>query len=466
MRRLTAAVALALVMSSCSLLDDEAAPVDETRLGPPTTPGDMAAGNRSSDPSSTTSTVPATAPDAPPADEAEGLVLAFDFVSNDAAIRLVSPSGSEQADVPTAPNATVWLPSWSPDATRLTWAEGSPQASWSLITADSEGGGRRTVPLSARPDHLAFGPDESLFVLGPGPGGFGLWKVAPDGTELTRLDGGSPYFIDIADDGRVVAHVRDELRLIAADGTVGTLDENAMGFQTPIWHPNQRSVLYARAAGDQLDDEQDRGESGEPQLNEIVWLDIATGQAEVLGRFEGFVFFDASADGARLAVTTFGPDPTAGIETQEAAYRATSAQVPAQDLLGTGLWLIDLTTGDARQLDSDQVGPPQFSPDGEWIIARDAVAGRGTWRMYDQTRRIGATAPHQYPRNSVTAYYQQLWDQFGRHQTLWAPDSRAFIYPGTVSGERGVWLQSIDLDQPAQRLADADVGFWSPRPPR
>ena len=36
------------------------------------------------------------------------------------------------------------------------------------------------------------------------------------------------------------------------------------------------------------------------------------------------------------------------------------------------------------------------------------------------------------------------------------------VFSGTIDGESGVWVDLIDDDRGAARIADGDIAFWSP----
>ena len=58
--------------------------------------------------------------------------------------------------------------------------------------------------------------------------------------------------------------------------------------------------------------------------------------------------------------------------------------------------------------------------------------------------------------------YVPFADQYERSSTWWSPDSRAIVFAGAIDGEEGVWVDLVDDERGAVRVADGDIAFWSP----
>ena len=381
--------------------------------------------------------------------EAPGQILVFSFGASEDPLSVLTAGGEEVATLPVEPGAAVWLPTWTPSGDAVVWAEASTPRRWKAVMV-SVGGGmdeRVTADLPGRPDHFAFGTDDSdLLALAPSPNGFGLFRIQLGTAEQAeRIGEGSPFFIDLSPDGaRLVAHVQNETRVIEDDGTERILDSTGAPYQTPAWSVGSNSVIYARRL------------SREPGgLNEIVEHDLDTDDVTVVATYRSFVFFDVDPTRRRLAIAVFGRAP-GGIQAQEAAFQIGGP-------LAAGLWTIDLDTGQRRQVDTSLVTPPQWAPDGRALAARDAAQGSGRWHLYSADEQPAVTQSHRLQLGGLGSYYLQFWDQFGRTQSMWAPDGSAFVYSAqNADGETTVWLQDTGLATPPVMLATGDVAFWSP----
>ena len=58
--------------------------------------------------------------------------------------------------------------------------------------------------------------------------------------------------------------------------------------------------------------------------------------------------------------------------------------------------------------------------------------------------------------------YLPFADQYNQSHRWWSPDSRAFVFAGSVAGEDGVWIDVVDDDADPAKIADGGVAFWSP----
>jgi hypothetical protein len=384
-----------------------------------------------------------------------GRILVFDLDAVAAPVTVQRADGSIVASLPTDPAAAVWLPSWTPDATGVVWAESLDGVTWFAVHATVGGTDRTSAPLPGRPDHVAF--DESsgdLLVLAPSDAGFGLYRVtllvpeeAAGATVADPLDRGAPFFSDIGGGGELIAHVGSETRLVTESG-IRLLDTTGAAYQTPVWHVDGSSVLYARRM------------DGEPTINEILRLDLEGDDIEVIGAYRGFALFALDPSGSTLAVSVFGGERESGFDVLEVSH----SRGDDPGTLTGGLWLIGLDDGEHRRLSENPVTAPEWSPDGSLLLGRDRPDGRGAWSVYDVADGSSTLVEHTLRRGGLGAYYLRFWDQFGRTQTRWSPDGGAFVFPGRLgSGEAGIWIHTSGVDEPGF-LAEGDIAFWAPEP--
>ncbi len=401
-----------------------------------------------------------------PADQLEPLVL-------------LSPSGERLAALPVARSASVWVPSWSPDGNAVVWAESADDRSWELVLARLAFTGNivetamSRVALPGRPDHVTFGAGPAeILVLTPGPNGFGLWHVDldDDEPEARQLESGAPLFTDMGPDGRLVAHIGNETRVLAltraGDGLPTTdsqlIDRSGAPYQTPSWHPDGGSIFYARTGV--------RDDDG--PTYEVLRHHLADDEVEVLFTYRTFAMFAVDPTGRRMAVSVFDDRndqeaPAPSVPGQEVAFspRQGSA-VPVQDASSrAGVWLVELEDAAAERLGTTPLTSPTWDPGGRWILGRDRLTGQGSWRAIsiDDPSATIESPEHFLAPGSLAGYYLQFWDQFARTQTVWAPDSSGFAFPAIIGGRSVMWLQDLDGGTPG-RLGQGGVAFWGPEP--
>ncbi len=385
-----------------------------------------------------------------------GRILVYEFENEERPLAVYAPDGERLASLPVTEGSAAWLPSWSPSGEWVVWAESPDNRSWTGVRARPGSDERDVVVLPGRPDHLAFAPGEDVvYLLTPSTDGFGLFAVDfANPVSPREVDLGVPYFSDVGASGGLVAHAGSQTRVVGPDGRSEALDDSSAGYQTPMWHPAGRSVVYAR-----------RLQTDTDQLNEIVVHDLTTDSVRPLARYRRFAFFSFDPSAEVLAVAVFGRPPANQFQTQEVRLGpAVLPQVGPEQELATGLWIVPLDGERPEALSAEPAGAPAWDPTGEWILSRTSVNGVGEWRAHSRDGRVQSSPSHTIGERGLSVYYSQFWDQFSRTQTMWAPDGSAYAYPAiTTDGSSHVWLHDMATNQSAP-LAPGSVAFWAPEP--
>jgi hypothetical protein len=443
-------VVVAVLLAACSGSQPQSEPADAPAEDPEasvTAPAQA--------PPIAVSQTPQTVPDS--FEITEGLLLVLDIDGGPTALTIRSRDGeivttlSNNSALSNDSATGYWLPIWAPDASRVGWAEFAG-GGWSLVTANTDGSRRRSSALPARPDYLTFGSSTSeVLALTPSVDGFGLYRIdtTMNNAPVELVDLGQPYYFDLSPSGdRVIGHVGSATRVVSlSDGSVTELDDTGASYQTPAWHPFADVVFYARTA---------TSDGGE-----IIRHDLGSDVATVIATFGTFAFFSVSPTGEHLAVSTF--DAGDESETELVAL----SDDPAR--LGGGLWIIDVANGDATRLFGDVTLATVWNPIGSSLLTRTAIAGPGSWRVFDLDGSVTGTPEHEVSPRSLMSFMLQFWDQYMQGQSTWAPDGTAFVYTATVSsatgedGEDTVFIHDADENGESRKLASGDMAFFSPR---
>jgi hypothetical protein len=343
------------------------------------------------------------------------------------------------------------FPAFSPDASQVAViGVGGASSGVYLIDGDatSEAG---TVPEPAfagpneSPIYLYWSPDGArIMVLSGGSGGLAIHSVLADGSvPATMVQSGSPLFWDWVDDSRLLVHIgaigSSYLGEVPIDGTASeTSVADAGRFQAPVVSFGQTYRAYT-----------------------VVGTDPA-----------GFLVVEERASGTttdRIEIdgpTALGWSPSA----DELAYIMPGTTYPFA--IGP-LSLHDVAAGASRTILDGQVVAFFWSPDGRSIAAMSvaeeqeiAAAGGGAivrLSIVDVTTgTVTATSivrPSQTFLNEVLPYF----DQYGLSHRIWSPAGDSIVLPvvETVGSPAGATIIPAD-GQPARRIADAEVAFWSP----
>jgi hypothetical protein len=77
------------------------------------------------------------------------------------------------------------------------------------------------------------------------------------------------------------------------------------------------------------------------------------------------------------------------------------------------------------------------------------------WREGEVTE-LSRFSPHPALVTDVLRFF----DQYGQSLQVWSPDSSAFVLPGAIDGETGIWVHTIAGGEPVN-VADGSWAAWS-----
>ncbi len=457
-----------LVVASCSR-NEEAAPSDlpnletiapaaepttppagapEPETSPDATPGEDAAPD----------TTPSTTVPAPRLPETAPLLLPDSVPDLPGRLVIAAPSGelliadggSIDVAVAAKEGTRVAQPTWGPDGS-LAYTHLEPSAS-AVVVLDATGREIQRIETPFAPFYLSWSPDGGLIgILGPGGAGVELGVGRVDDGSFTSLSSAVAYFFDWSPvEPLVVSHAAPQ-RLITVDMTgAETLLEQAPGaFQAPEFTPDGDGVIVAVRVPTDNDQSQSASDAGIIRVNqlaqgagvaqEIIRLDLASGEASTLLAYVTQTAFDLSPDGTSLAYTL---SPT-----------------PGQSFIGP-LSILDVATGRSTPVTDEPVLGFDWSPDSSALAY---ISANRENQLHWNVWRDGAVTsyPPQSPTGLFFLEYLPFWSQYTRSLTVWAPDSSAFVYPvRTEAGDQEIWVQAIDTDQPTFVSPGAFAG-WS-----
>lgn len=442
-------IAFALLLTvSCST--DDAAPTDSPSAAPTTTrdePASAEVDSTTTAPDSPSSTAGPDAADDPaestPAelDDLAGVAGSIVIRSDEGDLVVISPDGAERRQVASADGRVLSQPTWSTGGELLAWSAFGPEGAALEIGSDDDD--TRSVALATPPFYLSWSAEDRwIGALRPTTGSIEFLVVQSDDASARPIGAGQPFYFDWRDDDVLIAAINgNALAEIpaspTADPTQLALGQALGVFQAPSMIDASDSTVIAL-----------RGET----TNDVVV--VRDGRAEAtLGRARGPVSFSVDPLGQRLAVLVLAAEP----QSQVISFQPDEPP----DLEAGRVSIIDLETGAVETRPEQRVLAMQWSPDGSKLALLQSSNDELRWLVVDDGD-VTALSPF-VPSREVAISYLPFADQYNHSTTWWSPDSRAVVLPGAVDGDAGIWVDLVDDDRGAVRIADGDVALWSPR---
>ncbi|MBL8097136.1 MAG: PD40 domain-containing protein [Anaerolineales bacterium] len=347
------------------------------------------------------------------------------------------------------PYRVYGLPSWSPDGLHLAFSgvSGTGQnfpTTNQVLLANREGVDvHATYEGEHWPIYYNWSPTSAqLGVLTQSAAGqtFALRRVNVDGGDSEAIDTGSPLFWAWAPDGSALLVHASNTRLAALQlGAV--VQERDLGlalglFQAPAISPNGQHALAAAAASE--------------TRQQLVRIDLATGQPQPLIDVVGLASFTWSPDGERVAVIDRTTDnkyqyPAGPLQVLTAADGAIETTVD-EDVIAF-FW-----APNAKRL--------------AYLALVDPKDGASQPNVTLKLLDVGGWTPREVVVISPTdAFFSQivpLFDQFSQSTSPWSPDSSSFVLTfQESSSSAGVYLINLDGASAPRRVGSGDVAFWS-----
>ncbi len=365
------------------------------------------------------------------------LVVATD----EGTIDIIDPNGEQRRSVADEANTLLSQPTWAPGSQRLSWTSitaAGPSVRVHNLTDDTTTAIPTGTPVFYHSWNAAGDQVATLRSSGGGPIQLDVHDADAGTTREIAL--GQPFYLDWADEGdRVVLAVNAtsvaRLDLDDASGANLQLPAPVGVFQSPAVLADE-SFLISLAA---------------PNGFELVQVD-SDDTIRRIARLDGAISMATSPDSSRVAVLV-SPDPSTP-QLEQASFQT------LEELPDGLVSIVDLATGDVDTLPHPNVVAINWSPDGSWLAALQIDAAGSRWLF---TRDAVTTrGPNHEPTPTMLQQYLPFADQYNQSHRFWSPDSRAFVFAGSVAGEDGIWVDVVDDDADPAKIADGSVAFWSP----
>ncbi|HWB90027.1 MAG TPA: hypothetical protein VG872_12580 [Acidimicrobiia bacterium] len=352
-------------------------------------------------------------------------------VDSEGDIVVMEADGSDPVEVAVAGEEIgLAQPIWSPDGSRLSWAQVSGEGPAYAIS-DLEGE-PTVVPLDQFPYYAFWSPaKDRVGTLRNGSSGVVFEMITLPSGEVELVEEDAPFYFSWSPTGeRVAAHAGPErlldLGVGSSDGPAGDTDD---GYLAPQWIPD--GVLHV-SGGDLV-------------------LVSSDGSSRSLAEVAGLTTFVANRQGTKVAVQSISSGGG-----QSVALRETAAAVRPNVVT-----VIDLDSGEfTTAAESPAVGF-FWSPDGErlLVLAPDesgaalvaSVWGDGGLEQYSAYQPSPIQLRDLFP----------FFPQYAQSLSFWAADSSAFVLAGAIDGEQGIWVQTLGESAP-ELVSGGSWAVWSP----
>lgn len=341
------------------------------------------------------------------------------------------PLGDSQGEVGTQPT-------WSPDGRSVAWSRVTVDGTAAVIVSSATDGSSTEYVTPFQVFYIQWRPDSgALGVLGAGGEGTALAIIDLGDGQVTEMhSAGSFYFVWSPDGKTLVTHLNGSIIELVdvASGERTPIDTETGTFEAPQWTADGNSIIYIRPVIIQT-----AGLGGflaaQATSDELVMHKVATGEVTVLAEGIGMSGFSLSTDGTKIAYT-------AGRSGTE-----------------TGMFVVDLASGEQISLGVGLVFAWQWSPDSRKILVfgiEDAGMVLRVWNdgtVKDYFRAV--------PTGTFLNRYLIFWGQYARSMSVWAPDSSAFVFAAIDRGDDYILLQRVEDEFPSL-VAPGSVASFSP----
>lgn len=337
-----------------------------------------------------------------------------------------------------SPRRQYLQPTWSPDGEHIAWTRLESRKSV-LEISRFDGSDRRSAVTPLPPFYFFWSPEgERLAYLSNWVAmdrptiALRLVELIEGALDVRTLTTGRPLYFSWAPDGEaLLTHVEAErVELLRIDGEVEPLEITAAQFAAPQWSADGQRLVYATANG----------------RAQLIVADSAGRELVELTDYEGRIAFSLSANGTRVA------------------YVVTEASVRLNTF--GPLYVVDIETLRTAEVTNEPVLAFYWSPDGSRLayLSPEFAGGRFglRWSVWDG-RRATKYALF-FPSTVFVENYLPFFDQYAQSHRIWAPDSSAFVFAGTLpDGRSGIWVQDVVAGGEPRLLGPGVVASWSPR---
>jgi hypothetical protein len=363
------------------------------------------------------------------------------FRSEEGDIVVAEPTGAGAIVVANGTERRNSQPTWSNGGDRIAWSSFNPEGA-NLEIAPSNGTSGTKTRIETPPFFLSWSTDDTwLGGLRPTSTGIEFMIVESTNGTVRPVGAGQPFYFDWRDDSSLVAAVNGTTLVdIPASPDLPPSEINTgtpLGvFQTPAALDGEEIVLAIDRDGS----------------NDVVVLGV-DGVATAIATADGPLSTSINPVDDRLAVLVAETAP----QSQVIGF-----QVDTPPELPSGrVSIIDRTTGDVTTLDEPRIVATQWSPDGVTLAMLQANQEDLRWLLVT-SEGTAETTPF-LPSSEFATSYLPFADQYNHSSSWWSPDSRAIVISGSIEGETGIWVDLVDDEKDAVRVAGGDIALWSPR---
>lgn len=344
-------------------------------------------------------------------------------------------------EVDTGAEGVARQANWAPDGSAIAWShyDGSTFAV-RVATLDEEGTSEYLV--NTLPFYLYWRPDsQAIAALGPTGDGSqtALTTIDLASGAVTAHHGTRSFYIAWSPDGtQLVTHLDAEyLELYDLEArTRHPVTTTGGQWEAAQFTPDGSGIVFIRPA-----DSSSVGGAGMLSTqtitnDELVVMDVESGDIEVLAAGVNMTGFSISPDGSKIGFNLH-PDLDGGVMT--VLDFATGEPIATTPISALENW--------------------QWSPDSQRILLmamdlEDVVMTFRVWTAGDVTEYTTAR-----PTAIFYNRYYVFWGQYDRSHSVWAPDSSGFVFSANAEGVNGIYYQALDADLPV-RVGDGVVATF------
>ena len=307
-----------------------------------------------------------------------------------------------------------------------------------------------------------------IATLGPGTTGFelGVVDLTADEPGYRRIDEGSPFWFSWSPDGdEFLVHASGvRLDIVPLEGSPQVLEPLPGAFQTPQWLAGPVPLVYA----DTVEDEDFL----------VVTGDQGAGRRPI-ATYDGYLQFTVAPTSGLIALQVLDPAVAPVPETITAGFQSDEIVDIVDPIPRDQLTLMATFGGRSHRVAPRSPIRTGRGPDARVRLecrrqsAGVADRGRARERVRHRDRRLRVALldgfghrrrPAVRPDPTFACDYVPFFDQFEQSVSFWSPDSTQIVYAGTdvETGERGIFTHQIGSVVPPLRLADGELGVWSP----
>ena len=329
---------------------------------------------------------------------------------------------------------TYFQPIWSPDGSSISVTR-SDAGTFSIEIIDAETGERTSTATDSNSFYQYWSPDgsklASLSVSGPGALGLDVLDLGASNGPIRLAEGQPLYFSWSPDSSEIVAHIGTEpLEILLSEDPTTEFGPSG-DFSAPQW--TEAGIVYIGVAS----------------RRQHLMTTKAGGVTNVVASVPGGAYFTASPDGQRIAVLAAPRD-----DVGQSVFAQQAPVLPAGRLS-----VVDADDGSFVEVDAGVVVAFLWDPTGERLLVLEVVDGGAFfWRVWEdgESQVFAEFTPSPELLRDLVPFF----DQYAQSMTLWSPDGDAFVFPGAVGGEPGIWRQDLSSGSPA-RVSGGTWVAWS-----